>query len=200
MPKWLDILIKILIWLLPSGGTVAVAILAWLKHVPAYLIVIGVVAVIALGFLGVNQIALFRQRHHRGLSKQTDKEIENTIKEWIDIPGFTIKRSEVDENKTYFMFTVTDDCDRQVHIWRGKQTPYYITMSSEIKVGSRPDIIGLTPENLRELASKLSLEMLRLGCSHEFDFKEKEFVLKLYNSVFIEDSLTDIIFRKEGHF
>src|SRR4030042_1890404 len=95
MRKWLSILLNILVWLLPPGGTAVVVILAWLQRVPWYLIVLSAIATIALILLGINQFALFRQRRQKPLSKRTDKEIENTIRDWLYQPRYKFQMEKM---------------------------------------------------------------------------------------------------------
>ncbi len=199
--RWLKDNIINLIALIPLVVGAVVVFLAWVQQIPWYLIALSAIAAIAIVFFIINQIHTWRERHKKGLSKYSDKEIESTIREWIDIPMFTIKRTDVDESKTYFTFTVIDTEDRQFHIARNRKSPHYIGIFTAMSLDSKPEMsVELTEEDIKKLVAKLSLEMLRLGCSYEFDFKEKGFILTLHNSVLIEDSLTDVAFRNECGF
>jgi hypothetical protein len=181
---------------------VAVVILAWLKQVPAYLIVLSAIAVIALGLLGVNQFALFRERHRRGFSKLTDKEKEPAIREWIDIPGFTIKRSDVEDGtEAFFFYTIVDSGGRLIHIRRSKRDPDCIGMWADIPIPaeSKEMHVKLTQYELKKLAGALTLEMLRLGCGYELsNFSKKGFLFRIYNIIPIDDFLTATVFKSEG--
>jgi len=173
----------------------AVAILGWLGQAPIYLIVLSVIAAIAFGFWGSNQITLFRQIHQRRINKYSDREIEALIHDWLDITGFTLKREDVDENNAYFLFTILDSCSRPVYITRQKNAPHYIRIYSGIGFNPKPDARRkLTLGEFNSLTQKLGLEMLRLGCSYEITPLENGFNISIENSVPIDDNLTRITF------
>ena len=54
-------IITILMWILPPGGAIAVLVLGWLQQAPWYLIVVGMIVVICLIPIAINQ---FEARLH----------------------------------------------------------------------------------------------------------------------------------------
>jgi hypothetical protein len=82
------------------GGVVATVLIAlglafwaWLKALDPIFIVLIFLAVVAVVFVIINQADSFSKRRKRGVSKYNDKEIEDAVREWVDIPGFTFKRN-----------------------------------------------------------------------------------------------------------
>lgn len=192
------IVVGVMVAMLTALG---LAFWAWLKALDPFFIVIIFLAVMAIVIIIINQLDAFFQRRKRGLSKYSDKEIENAIREWIDIPGFTFKRSDAEDEDSFFLFHVVDDCDRPVHIRRSKKASSHILLWSDISIPSKSEEmqIEFAQEDLKKLAGALSLEMLRLGCGYELkDFSERGFLFRIYHTIAIDDSLTADTFKDAG--
>ena len=199
MQKWLGILVNILIWLLPSGGTVAVVILAWLEQMPAYLIVLSAIAAIAFGFWGVNQIHASRERRKRGIANLNDQETEKTIRNWLDDPFFTFQR-KVDPN-SLFQFVVTDEPGRPVTISRPKLKPTHLELATAITLSNehRKKYETLSLGGKQKIMHDLRIEMARYGISYNgIDTKLER--VELVDIVLLDNSLTEFYFRQRVFF
>ena len=188
-------MVGILPWLVP----IVVGILAWLQQIPWYLIASSIVITAVFIIIGINQVDTWKERHKKRISKFSDKEIEDTVRGWVDIPGFTFKRLDVDEKVAYFLFMVRDNMDRQVHITRVKENPYYILLGADMSIAPTPDMQKiLTVTELTKLKGKLIMEMLRLGCGYDYKPMESGFNMRVYNTIRIDDSLTATAFKEAG--
>jgi len=196
--------------ILVVAGGIAVIVFAWLAQLPTYQLILLTVGTIGLVLWVINQIAIWRERHKKKLSKFSDKEIENTIREWIDIPGYTFKRSDMGIDGAYFVFTLTDTEGRPINITRNVKDPHYIQIWSDLLLF--PDIPDITEgqktpreelkkikqliqDNIDKIGFSLSLEILRLGCHYQF-FKEQG-ILRLVTDVYLEDSLDSSDFIRQ---
>lgn len=196
MPKWFkDNIINILQWLLPSAGTIVVIVLALIQHVPWYLIFVSVIAVICLILFGINQIETWKERHKKRLSQYADKEIEDIIREWVDIPNFSFQRQQF-ESTLYFKFMITDNFGRIVNIIRNRNNPNMIhIMSGAILTLNKGQ--SMNQSGWEELAGRLSIEMARLGIQFSFDGVPNRFEgIRLTDSIIIDDSLAGFYFRQ----
>jgi len=81
--------ILILFSLLGAG---AVIVLTWLEQLPLYqlltIVLFVVLGVFALAFLGINQFHKFQIRRKKNITELSDREIEETIRNWLDDPIF----------------------------------------------------------------------------------------------------------------
>jgi hypothetical protein len=59
---------------------------------------------IGCAFWIINQLHTWKDKHKKGLSNYSDKEIENIIREWVDTPFLSFKREDVPN--VYFQFVV----------------------------------------------------------------------------------------------
>jgi len=190
--------------------TVVVAVLvaaalsfwAWLIKLNPLFIVLIFIGVATFIVILINQLDSFFHRHKKGLSKFTDKEIESSIREWLDIPGFVIQRLDIiDDPEALFSYIVVDGSGRRIGIRRSKKDSHCIGMWADIPIPaeSKEMHVKLTQDELKKLAGTLTLEMLRLGCSYELsNFSKKGFLFRIYSVIPIDDSLTASIFKSEG--
>jgi hypothetical protein len=118
-------------------------------------------------------------------SKLNDKGIEKTIREWLDKPSFTIKRREVPD--TYFQFDVDDQYARKLSIRRDKKNPSLIQLLTYMVF--EPDNIAKMKPKHTQIASKLSLELSRLGINYNFDERLEK--LNIYDVLPLDDSLNE---------
>lgn len=176
-----------------------VAILALIQKIPWYLIALSVIASMGFVFFAINQFETRQDRHKKKLSQLSDKEIEDTIRKWVDIPEYTYRRSDVDVKGAYFIFDLTDTVGRPIHVTRNIKDPHCIGIWSDLgllpadneypglpekKLGEIRQIIKC---NFDKIKQKLSLEILRLGCYYHF--YEELGVIRLVNDVYLDDSL-----------
>ncbi len=143
------------------GLPVILAMITWivteLAKLPIWEIWLAIVFIIGCAFWILNQVSSWREKHKKGFSKLSDKEIERTIREWVDIPGFTFKRLDVDENESYFVFSVTDYDNHPINITRSKKHPHDIMIWADISVAPKPDVhINLTDERSARISGEIS--------------------------------------------
>jgi len=176
---------------------VGVAMWSLIHKLPPPIIFVAGIATLAAILVIWNQIALWRERTRRRLTKLSDKELENTIREWVDIPDLTFKRSDMPN--AYFMFTLTDKFNQQIHVMRHKEEPQYITIWTDIDISSHPTPdIQLSEEDLEKIGVNINLEMARLGIYFATTGTgTKSIHVRLYNPVFLGDSLTSFDFKRE---
>jgi len=187
------------IQLLGWGGfaTVITWVVTHLAKLPLWEVWLAILFCVGCAFWIMNQIALFRERNVKGLTKLSDKELENTIREWVDIPDMTFKRS--DSPDSYFMFTLTDKFNRVIHIARHKKDPHYISIWTDINISSHPALnIELSENDLEKIGVNINLEMARLGIYFSTTGTgTKSIQVRLYNPILLDDSLTAFNFRQQ---
>lgn len=66
--------------------------LAWLQDAPWFLIALAILGSVGLILFIRNQHVIYRKQRKRNIANLSDKEIERTVREWIDIPDHTIER------------------------------------------------------------------------------------------------------------
>ncbi len=170
-----------------------VAILAWLQNISWYLLTLGFFAAIVLILVGINQYSIFKERRKKRFTQYSDKEIETTIRDWVDLPTFSFQRQERPE--VYFQFLITDIYKRLVTIARHKNEPYIINILTELEL--TPTVQQVTKDGWEKLASRLSVEMARLGIQFKFNGETNKLDrIRLWESVSFDDSLTAYYFRE----
>jgi hypothetical protein len=187
-----DIITGIISGLLTIGVAAVVGRLAWLRHIPDYYIILLVLAAIGLSLFVINQ---WKQgRWKRGISKLSDKKIENIIREWIDIPGFTIERrpKETDIN---FNFQIKDKQNRYFNIIRDTVNPSMIQLVARVNLEAEDR--SFSKLYINKIAGKIKLELARFGI--EYIFEDLKYI-QLIDSVIIEDSLKEFDFRRRMFF
>lgn len=137
----------------------------------------------------INQIHIIRERHKKGLTKLSDKKLEETIQDWLDIPN--LARTRKTNEETLFQFDVQAPSGIPVTIKRRKVDPFFfhfgvvITWNNENKV----KINALKEPFLSTLLSDIKIEMARLGIQHSGIIHPLNEIL-LIDSTPIDDSLT----------
>jgi len=202
MPKWKggvwdiikNIITNLIAPLIVLGAPIMIGWLAWLKDLPAYLICLIMLGAFGFSLFLINQYAILRDRTKRNIKNRSDKKIERIIREWIDVPGYSVTRIKPERNFK-FHFEIRDAQNRHVNIIRGKNNPAIIEFAGRVKITSENQT--LDELTLNEIASKIKIEMARLGISYVFDGSPNllEYI-RIINSVIIDDSLTEFYFRQ----
>ncbi len=203
--KWLkDNILGIILSLISYIVAAVGAVLASLKHVPMYIILsLGAVFLaiaIPMTVLIINQIALWKERHKKRLSKYSEKEIEDTIREWVDTPFLTFKREEIPN--VHFQFTVSSHGVPVSLIRNHKETHAIgiVTDVSLIPTDGKQEM-PVTEDLWREVNGNVSIELARLGIQFEFNGKKNLTErVRLIEPVFIDDSLTRLRFLERVMF
>lgn len=117
------------------------------------------------------------------------------VREWLDIPSLTFKRQDP-ESGLFFKFLITDNYHRKITIIRWRDNPSIIEIISEtIMTEKNPQ--NVNPLVWQKLASKLSIEMARLGIQFLFNGEHYKFNrIRLIDQIILDDSLTDFYFRQ----
>jgi len=166
-------------------------ILAWIKQMPWFLIPLSVVFMAGNVLWTMNQWKQWRRG--RGISRLSDKKIEQIIREWIDIPEVSIERKPPQPD-VYFNFTMKYKT-LNINIIRHKESPAIVQLVARIQTSLLD--IPFNEEALRKNAGKVGIEMARLGIDYRFDGSPnpRDFIL-LIDPVILDDSLTEFYFRK----
>lgn len=141
-----------------------------------------------------------RDRSKKKLSKYSPKEVEQTIREWVNIPEYTYRLSPDAVEGTYFIFDLTDSVGRPIHVTYNEKDPHRIGIWADLKLLPTDDneYPKLPEKRLAEakqlievyyasLKHNLSIEMLRLGCNYSFHDDLR--LIRLANHVYIDDLL-----------
>ncbi|MDP2994276.1 MAG: DUF2299 family protein, partial [Anaerolineales bacterium] len=101
------------------------------------------------------------------LTQLSDKEIENAIRGWLDIPHFSVRR--IEEANAFFSFAVTDPQDRAVAIVRKKADPSQLLLAIKMRVSSdiMDGLMKLDTSIRSDLFYELRVEMAQLGVGYE---------------------------------
>ena len=85
-------------------GGVAV-VLTFLAQLPLYQLLLFLLAAIGVTLWVINQYAILKERRKRQLTKLTDRELENMIREWINIPAWSVQPQPLEKGIS-FAYTV----------------------------------------------------------------------------------------------
>jgi hypothetical protein len=199
MQKWgkhiWDIIKGLAAWIISLGISAMIGWLAWLKDVPAYLIILAILAAVGLIIFIINQYYNYRSERKKSLSKLSDKKIEKTIRDWLDIPGYNIEKMRGEEN-IFFNYLLKDKIDRKVNIIRAKEEQHLISFIGKVIIDpprSRP----LTDFEWRKLSGKISIDMARFGIEYDFTGSTNRYdSVTLLDRLVLDNSLNDIVFRQ----
>lgn len=167
--KWIKENILDIIGLLPYVAAVAVVVLAFISKLPPYQIGIVILALFALVFFGINQFKIYRAGRVKGLGKQNDIEIEDTIQNWLTKPGYKFEKKDINDpvfhNDRYFHFEVEDEWGRVVSIARPRVVPTRLDLSSAIYLAPdhKKHYENLNASERKTLIHNLRVEMARFG-------------------------------------
>ena len=133
-------------------------------------------------------------KQHGKQSEYTDKKLEDTIRQWLDIPELSFRR-EIHEQFLYFKFSATDRYNRPITIYREKADPSNIEIATRILLTSPDENQSntLDESDWHIMVDKLSLELVKFGTRYEFDHKLGQ--IKIWLSLPIDDDLTISYFR-----
>ena len=199
MGKWLRALFtEFVANLLIGAGGVGVVIMALLAQVPIYILLLVALGSFCLVFFGINQFHAFRERRKKGIASLNDQEIEDTIRNWVDIQAFSFQR-QVAEAQLYFKFLITYNLNRKVTIIRCRDESSVIELITDVTL--TPTNQSVNQSVWEKLASKLSVEMARLGIQFKFNGEPNLLErITLIEPIMIDDSLTGFYFRQRVMF
>ena len=144
--------------LLLAGMGLAAILLAWLKRLPTYQLLLIILFAVVIVFWSINQIDIFRERHKKGFSKQSDENIESALRKWLDKRQYS-SQHKTDE-KNLFCFVVTDQQKRPINIMRTKENPSVIRLLLALNEKELEDIPTKAQGVLR---FRIGVEMARFG-------------------------------------
>ena len=173
-------------------------IVTHLAKLPIWGIWLAILFSVTCVFVIWDRIDTWRLRHKKGITKFSDRELGDTIREWLDIPSLSFKRL-VAESELSFKFLITDNGQRSVNIFRSKKNPSMIQIGAQIPL--TPSNQSMNQERWEYLARKLSVEMARLGIEFMFNGEPNQLErIRLLELVIIDDSLTGFYFRQRLFF
>ncbi len=199
--QWIKSNILDIIQVMAVVGAAVTGIIVWLQRVPWYLVILGVLFMVVLILVGINQYAAFRERHKKGLSKLSDKEIEDTIRNWLDDPGYKFQRKDINNplfhNDRLFHFEVEDDWGRVISIARPRAKPTRLDLASAVTLGAehKKKYEALNPKDKRDILHNLRAEMARFGVM----FRGMDTTLEridIGDSVSLDDTLTEFYLKQ----
>ena len=176
------------------GGPVVLAVVTWivthLAKLELWAIWLTIIFSVCVGLLMVNQVATWRERTKKGISKLSDRELREVIRRWIDKPFFKVQTNEKDG--ALFSFTVENPYKRAVEIMRHEKIPSVIQLGVNLVITEEQEsIISKLPEPKKsDAVSDLIMELARIGISWSgVKHPLKEFVIE--DTIPIDDGLTE---------
>jgi hypothetical protein len=137
---------------------------------------------------------IYRRERGRRLSKLSDKEIEKAIRDWIEIPDFTVEKKRP-EPETFFNYLIKDNAGRSILVRRTTMSPQIITVAMELDLSR--NFAPANPIEWDKLARKIRIELARLGIQYKFDGDPNKLThISLQEPVVLEDSLGEFLFRQ----
>jgi hypothetical protein len=141
-----------------------IGLLAWIQKMPWFLIPLSILAAIGCVLFIVNQ---WRQRKEKGnISKLSDKKIELLIRDWLDLPGFSVERVPA-KLPIKFNFLFIDKHKRSINIVRDTVLPEIIQLLARFVISSND--APLNESVVNKIAGNIKLEIARLGVEYGFD-------------------------------
>jgi hypothetical protein len=202
MQKWAEKALKgiwgfikaVIYGLFVPGITALIGRLAWLRGIPTDQFILYVLAALGLSLLALNQFLVLKKKVRRSPGKWPDKRVERTIREWVDIPGFTYEKMPPQAG-VLFNVVIKDKSGRYIHINKTIDEPAFIVLVARVKI--EPPGPALEKKEWEILASRVSVEMARLGIEYVFDGEENilEFI-RLMDRVILDDAFNSLLFRK----
>ena len=175
-----------------------VAMLAWLQHMPWFLLVLGALTAPVIILLGINQYAIFRERHKKGVTKLSDKELEDTVREWVNISAWSVQWQE-STSDTIFQYQIKHNDDVPIHIEMQTKDRSVILLATDVKMASQKTV--LSASEWERLAGQLSIDMARLGIQFGFVGPTNPWdTIRLIEPVMLDDSITGFYFRSRVMF
>lgn len=193
---WRGFLIGAITTYLPAIVGGAVIFLAWLAHLPLYQLLLLILFTIALVFLCINQIRIFQERRRHGIAELSDREVDETIRGWLDDPVFQFQRKMSPE--CLFQFVVSDEQGRRpVTVSRTKLKPSQLALTTSITLGDahRPKYETLSNIEKEKIIHNLRIEMARYGIGYRGINQGLERVV-LTDVVLLDNALTEFYLRQ----
>lgn len=173
-------------------------VLTRLVSLPAWEIFGAIIVAIGGTLLIVNQVEISFQRHKKKISRYSDKEVEATIREWVDLPSLLVQRKETPDD-LLFLFVVTHS-GYILNILRAKKEPSTISIVANAVL----PLEGLTRQDRNTVAGRIAVEMARLGIQFWMTYAKinnKEVgQTEVQEIVTLDDSLTPFYFRQRVMF
>ena len=176
------------------GG--AVIVLGWLEDLPLYQLLLLILFTIALVFLGINQIRRLQERRKRGIAEVSEKDVDETIRGWLDDPVFTFQRKMNAE--CLFQFVVSEEQGkRPVTVSRTKSKPGQILLSTSITLGDehRRKYETLSNNEKDKIVHNLRIEMARYRIGFSGINRDLERAT-LSDVVLLDNALTEFYLRQ----
>lgn len=134
------------------------ALKGWLESPYAPLLVPIFVLVIGLTFFSVNQITIWKRWHRKGFASQTNEQIEDTLRKWLDKKQYSLTHKPNDND--LFCFVAMDKQGRPINIMRPKKEPQSIRL---LLVVSEDQIKEMSNPQQNIIRHAIGVEMARLG-------------------------------------
>lgn len=192
MVKWFKANILDLIQSVGLVGVAMAAVIAWLQSVPWYLALLGLLSAVVLILFGINQYEIRKERHKKKLTQLSDKELQSEIRNWIDIPAWSVQ-PQPPQGETMFAYQVEY---KGIHIAvvREKQQSSIVVLITKFTMQSEKT--NLSEVEWQRLSSQLSIELARFGIEYDFiGTPNKAETIELVEPVILDDSLTPYYFR-----
>jgi hypothetical protein len=193
--RWLFDHLDTIVILCTSGAGVAAVVLSRLQQLPLHYLLLIALGAFALVFWGINNFRAFQNKRKKGIAELSDKEIDTTIRDWLDDPIFTFKR----ENKSecLFQFVVTDEQGRPITVSRTKLKPNQLSITTGINLSDehRQKYETLSHDEKEKITHILRIEMARYGVGYKGIKKGLERI-DLGDVVMIDNALTEFYLRQ----
>ena len=192
---WRDLLIGATATYLPVIVGGAAILLAWLAHLPLYQLLLLTLFAVALVLWCINQVRIFRERRRHGIAELSGKEVDKTIRDWLDDPSFQFQRRMNAE--CLFQFVVTDKQGRPITVSRPKSKPSQLALSTAITLGDedRQKYETLSDNEEKRIIHNLRIEMARYGIGYSGINRGLERVV-LTEVVLLDNALTEFHLRQ----
>jgi hypothetical protein len=183
------------LFIVAVGG--AAMVFTILKELPLYQLLLLLLAAIGLILLVINQYATWKERRKKKLTKLSDKELEARIREWINIPAWSVQlQPPIDD--VSFAYKINHQ-NSFVYVHRHVAEPSVIGLSSKLVMHSTKT--ELSKYEWERLEGQLSIEMARLGIEWDFVGSPNKWdTIELIEPVILDDSLTSFYFRSRVMF
>lgn len=183
-----------------AGGGVVVGVITWIvthaAKLPLWEIWLAVLFAVGSILWIINQIAVVSERSKKRITKFSDKELESTIRQWIDNPGMAVTRLP-NEDKIFFAFSVEfTDNKTKIVVSRMKSDSQFIAIQSAISIA---DVEGveLSEKDLDKVSRRVGLELARAGVYFAVSRLPKGIGIRMFNWVPLYDELNAGAFLQE---
>lgn len=140
--------------------------------------------VIACTLSIMNQVSIWRERHQKGFTTQSNENMESVLRKWLDKRQYPSQHMPNEQN--LFFFVVTDKQNRPINVMRPKDNPAVIRLAVGLDEVSFENI----PQGFQEsLRFQIGVEMARFGLL----YKDRKPVVA-YLDLPCDDLLTENVF------